>query len=126
MKRIAAAAVLAAVVLGICVFGRVMTERQTERIAGVMAEIDTLLADGEKERALEISEDFLAEWESIHGQLCLFLQYAHLDPLESVFAILPYYIEQDEISLARSECRLVQTVTEHILKTERVTLENIL
>ena len=37
MKRIAAAAVLAAVVLGICVFGRVMTERQTERIAGVMA-----------------------------------------------------------------------------------------
>ena len=126
MKRIAAAAVLAAAVLGICVFGRIVTKKQTERIIGVMAEIDNLLENEENGRALEISEDFLAEWESMHGQLCLFLQHAHLDPLESVFAILPYYIEQEEISLARSECRLVQTVAEHILKAERITLENIL
>ena len=35
-------------------------------------------------------------------------------------------IEQGEITLAQSECRLVRSVTEHILKTERVTLENIL
>ncbi|MGN0478480.1 MAG: DUF4363 family protein [Hominenteromicrobium sp.] len=49
-----------------------------------------------------------------------------MDPLENVFAVLPYYIEQGEISLARAECLLAQNVTEHILKTERVTLENLL
>ena len=87
---------------------------------------DELLAEGDTEQALKISEEFQAEWETIHGQLCLFLQHEHLDPLESVFAVLPYYIEQGEITLAQSECRLVRSVTEHILKTERVTLENIL
>ena len=79
--------------------------------------------DGEADRA---DRGRQAEWETIHGQLCLFLQHEHLDPLESVFAVLPYYIEQGEIALAQSECRLVRSVTEHILKTERVTLENIL
>lgn len=126
MKRIITAAFLAAIVLGICLFGRSVTEKQTGRIAAVMEEIGELLAEGDTEQALKISEEFQAEWETIHGQLCLFLQHEHLDPLESVFAVLPYYIEQGEITLAQSECRLVRSVTEHILKTERVTLENIL
>ena len=126
MKRIITAAFLAAIVLGICLLGRSVSEMPPGRIAADMDEFVVLLAGGGTVQALKIGEEFQAEWETIHGQLCLFLQHEHLDPLESVFAVLPYYIEQGEITLAQSECRLVRSVTEHILKTERVTLENIL
>lgn len=126
MKRVVTAAVLAAFAFAVCIFGRSITAKHTEKITETMAQIDTALAQGDTDKALEISKAFQSEWESMHGQLCLFLQHEHLDPLESVFAVLPYYIEQNEISLVRSECRLVQNTTEHIIKTERITPENIL
>lgn len=126
MKRVITAVIFAVFAVAVCWLGRALTEKHVEEISDTMAQIDSLLEEGDTEQALELSRSFLNEWESIHGQLCLFLQHEHLDPLESVFAVLPYYIEQGEISLARSECRLVQTTTDHILKTERVTIENIL
>lgn len=126
MKRILAAAALAIVACAVCIFGRCVTEKHTERIAGVMEQIDEKLAQGDTDGALDLSRAIQKDWEDMHGQLCLFLQHEHLEPLENVFVVLPYYIEHNEISLARAECLMVQNVTEHILKTERLTPENLL
>ena len=49
-----------------------------------------------------------ADWEKIHDKLCVFLPHEHLEPLENIFAVLPYYIEQEEVSLARAECQMVK------------------
>ena len=40
-------------------------------------------------------------------------------------AVLPYYIEQEEVSLARAECQMVKNTAEHIQKTERIAFENV-
>lgn len=126
MKRVIAAAFLVVLAIAICLFGRFTTAKHTEEIQTAMAQIDAKLTAGDFAGALEDSRSIQQEWEHIHGQLCLFLQHEHLEPLENVFAVLPYYIEQKEVSLARSECLLVQNVTEHICKTERLTPENLL
>lgn len=57
-----------------------------------------------------------ADWEKIHDKLCVFLPHEHLEPLENIFAVLPYYIEQEEVSLARAECQMVKNTAEHIQK----------
>ena len=44
---------------------------------------------------------------------------------ENIFAVLPYYIEQEEVSLARAECQMVKNTAEHIQKTERIAFENV-
>ena len=66
-----------------------------------------------------------ADWEKIHDNLCVFLPHEHLEPLENIFAVLPYYIEQEEVSLARAECQMVKNTAEHIQKTERIAFENV-
>lgn len=66
-----------------------------------------------------------ADWEKIHDKLCVFLPHEHLEPLENIFAVLPYYIEQEEVSLARAECQMVKNTAEHIQKTERIAFENV-
>ena len=63
-----------------------------------------------------------ADWEKIHDKLCVFLPHEHLEPLENIFAVLPYYIEQEEVSLARAECQMVKNTAEHS-KTERIAFE---
>ena len=86
---------------------------------------DRLLSDGEAEKALEESRKLQADWEKIHDKLCVFLPHEHLEPLENIFAVLPYYIEQEEVSLARAECQMVKNTAEHIQKTERIAFENV-
>ena len=126
MKRVVTAALLAVFVLVICTACRMVTEKQVERITDTMVQLDEALLLGKTDEALEISQAFLKDWEGIHDQLCLFLQHEHLDPLENIFSVLPYYIAQGEITLARAQCRTVETTANHILKTEHVTLHNIL
>ena len=77
------------------------------------------------EKALEESRKLQADWEKIHDKLCVFLPHEHLEPLENIFAVLPYYIEQEEVSLARAECQMVKNTAEHIQKTERIAFENV-
>lgn len=126
MKRVIAAISLTVLILLLCLYGKHVTQEGLYLVQDTMEQIEIDLANGETESALQRSETFLSEWDAHHGRMCLFLQHEHLDPLESVFAVLPYYIEQNEITLARAECRMVRTMTEHILKTEQITLENIL
>lgn len=83
------------------------------------------LSDGEAEKALVESRKLQADWEKIHDKLCVFLPHEHLEPLENIFAVLPYYIEQEEVSLARAECQMVKNTAEHIQKTERIAFENV-
>lgn len=126
MKRVAAAAVLLVLALGVSLYGRFLTEHSTDEIIGTMQHIDVLLEENDTAAALELSEKFQKRWEKLHRRLCLFLQHEELDPLENTFAVLPYYIRADSIDRARAECRLVISVTEHIELTERINFENIL
>lgn len=126
MKRILAAAALTITIFALSFYGKHATESSIRMIQDTVMQIDTALADGNSEHALTLSRAFLLEWEKHHDKMCLFLQHEHLDPLENIFALLPYYIEQGDIVLARAECLSVRTAAEHLLKTERLTLENIL
>ena len=126
MKRIIAAAVLTCSIIVLAFIGRRIATDNIQKIQTAMEQVDTSLAAGNTAQALRVSEQFLENWDKHHGRLCLFLQHDHLDPLESTFSLLPYYIQEGEIMLARAECKNVRTVTDHILKTEMVTLENIL
>ena len=125
MKRIFAAGILTVSMLTLAFVGQWVAKDNIRKIQTVMEQVDIGLAAGDRETALKVSEDFIKDWDRLHGRLCLFLQHDHLDPLEKVFALLPFYITEGEITLARAECKNVCTMTEHILKTEMVTLENI-
>ena len=126
MKRVFAAIVLTLLILLLCVCGRMVTHSSIQTMQETMAEIESELTQGNTEIALLKSKSFLTEWESTHGNLCLFLQHAQLDSLEKIFAVLPYYIEQEKILEACAECKIAQAIAEHILKTEQISLENIL
>lgn len=126
MKRIITAAVLTVSIIVLAFTGRWIAQDSIRQIQSAMEQIDTALAADDTEQALKTSEEFLQEWDRHHGRMCLFLQHDHLDPLENVFALLPFYIQSGEILLARAECKGVRTITDHILKTEQVTIENIL
>lgn len=126
MKRFITAVILFVLAWSICIFGKITTNKQTERITDTMNSIEEQIIAGNTDEAIRISTAFQEEWESMHSSLCLFLQHEHLDPLESAFAVLPYYIELGDWDIARTECQLVRTMTEHIVKTESVSLDNIL
>ena len=106
MKRMAFSIVLAVFAVAVCIFGYCNTARSAKK-------------------ALEESRKLQADWEKIHDKLCVFLPHEHLEPLENIFAVLPYYIEQEEVSLARAECQMVKNTAEHIQKTERIAFENV-
>lgn len=126
MKRIFAAIVLTLLILLLCACGHAVTSRSIQHIQSAMADIEANLNSGNTEIALQKSESFLREWEATHGNLCLFLQHAQLDSLEKIIAVLPYYIDQEHIVQACAHCQTAQAIAEHILKTEQISLENIL
>ncbi len=125
MKRVMIAAFLSVLSLSLCVFSSAMTVQETDRIILSMREIDSAIEAGNDETALQTSERFQVEWNGIHDRLCTVLQHDHLDALESAFPVLSHYIRKGEHMLASAECKRVITMTEHIERTERVTLENI-
>ena len=102
MKRMAFSIVLAVFAVAVCIFGYCNTARSANTLIVSAENIDRLLSDGEAEKALEKSRKLQADWEKIHDKLCVFLPHEHLEPLENIFAVLPYYIEQEEVSLARA------------------------
>lgn len=126
MKRVIASIVLLLLAVGVSVTGHLVTARDTGEIIESMKHIEQLAAAGDMEGAAEQSEAFVARWEVLHSRLCLFLQHEDLDPLESIFAVLPHYARAGEQTLVRAECRMVITIAEHIEKTEQPQLENIL
>lgn len=126
MRRIAAAAILTLMIIGIGLSGRILTEKSINYVQTSMHSIDISLSNGDTHKATQECRAFLEHWDKQHGLLCMFLQHEHLDPIENILAVLPFYIEQDEIILARAECRTLISITEHIRKTEQITLENIL
>ena len=126
MRRITAAVILTVLILAVSFTGRIMTNNSISYIQSAMHDIDRHLSEGNTDAARQVCDAFLVEWEKHHDRLCMFLQHEHLDPLENILAVLPYYIEQGEIVLAQAECRTVQSITEHITRTEQITLENIL
>ena len=125
MKRMAFSIILAVFAVAVCIFGYCNTARSANTLIVSAENIDRLLSDGEAEKALEESRKLQADWEKIHDKLCVFLPHEHLEPLENIFAVLPYYIEQEEVSLARAECQMVKNTAEHIQKTERIAFENV-
>lgn len=126
MKRIVTSIILLALSVSVCIIGQRLTYHYTAQISDTMEQIDTALSKGESAKALILSEELVAGWEGMHQNLCLFLQHEHLDPLENIFAVLPLYIEQGNYDLARTECKIVKDVSEHIQKTERIAIANIL
>ena len=102
MKRMAFSIVLAVFAVAVCIFGYCNTARSANTLIVSAENIDRLLSE-----------------------LCVFLPHEHLEPLENIFAVLPYYIEQEEVSLARAECQMVKNTAEHIQKTERIAFENV-
>ena len=125
MKRMTFSIVLAVFAVAVCIFGYCNTARSANTLIVSAENIDRLLSDGEAEKALEESRKLQADWEKIHDKLCVFLPHEHLEPLENIFAVLPYYIEQEEVALARAECQMVKNTAEHIQKTERIAFENV-
>ena len=103
-----------------------MTNKSVDYIQRTVFEIDSLLSESKTEAALKKCTDLLEQWESRHVGMCMFLQHEHLDPIENILATLPFYIEQNEILLARAECRSIYSLTEHVIRTEEITFENIL
>ena len=98
MKRMAFSIALAVFAVAVCIFGYCNTARSANTLIVSAENIDRLLSDGEAEKALEESRKLQADWEKIHDKLCVFLPHEHLEPLENIFAVLPYYIEQEEVS----------------------------
>ena len=84
--------VLAVFAVAVCIFGYCNTARSANTLIVSAENIDRLLSDGEAEKALEESRKLQADWEKIHDKLCVFLPHEHLEPLENIFAVLPYYI----------------------------------
>ncbi|MGN0479200.1 MAG: hypothetical protein ACI4GO_07180, partial [Hominenteromicrobium sp.] len=78
MKRILAAAVLAVFACAVCMYGRSITAARTAEIVDAVVQIDGHLSQGENDTALALSRRLQADWEEMHGQLCLFLQHEHL------------------------------------------------
>ena len=126
MRRIIAAIILTFMIVAVGLTGRYLTNQSIYYIQMSMKKIDTALSDGNEKEALQVCNNFLQQWEKHHGRLCMFLQHEHLDPIENIISVLPFYIEKGDSIPAQAECRTVISITEHILKTERVSLENIL
>ncbi len=126
MKRIIAAIILTLMIFAIGFTGKMLTNQSINYIQSSIGKIDNALSEGDMLRASRECNDFLKQWEKHHGFLCMYLQHEHLDPLENIFSVLPYYIEQEEIIPAQAECRRIISITEHVRKNEQITLENIL
>ena len=126
MKRSIIAAMLALFVVGISVFGQFRVRCCGEEIINSMETIERHLEAGDRAAALNATQRFLLRWEKMHGEICLYLQHDHLDPLENVFSVLPFYVENDLTDTAIAECRLAAAHTQHILRSERISYENLL
>ena len=125
MKRVIFSIALVIFAAAVCIFGYYNISRSAKTLILSAERIDSFIIQNQTEEALNESRALKDEWEKMHSKLCVFLPHEHLEPLENILAVLPYYIEQKEYSLARAECRVVKSTAEHIQKTERIALENI-
>ncbi len=112
--------------MAVCIFGYCNTARSANTLIVSAENIDRCFPTAKRKKPLVESRKLQADWEKKYTINCaFFLPHEHLSRWKTFFAVLPYYIEQEEVSLARAECQMVKNTAEHIQKTERIAFENV-
>ncbi|MDR1892618.1 MAG: DUF4363 family protein [Oscillospiraceae bacterium] len=114
MQRIWAAAVMAAVVAALCVFGMLAFNQYNKRINALLNEAYSQIENGDFEKAKEMSEKIEKEWTKAENSLSFYMERTRLFDIGADIARLPVLAQEKEVAEFKALCRSLMAQLKHI------------
>lgn len=120
MKRLIAAAVLAAAVAALLFTGRFISEKYCDEITSLVTEAQIDYFTGNKESAAQNVDRAQRRWKDAEGLLLIFLNRDGIDEISLSLTRLSSYTKNGSDILFDAESRLCVSLIEHLHETEHV------
>lgn len=126
MKRVWVAAAIFLVVLGLCTYGLITTNKLTGNMSVRLDELKSDVKNGKTAAALALSESTIKEWHGYHMEMCMYMPHARLEAIDQSLAALPPLITSPNgTDQFEAECERASAQIEHLKDTELPSLANI-
>ena len=126
MNRIWAAIVIIVMLVGMCIFGTVMTDRMTTDISTSLLKISDAIREGDSQKAESLSKSANKDWQKYHKRMSMYIPHDRLEEISQTMAVLPTMIVCGSNEDAQAECARAQEQIRHVFGTELPTMDNIL
>lgn len=126
MKRLIAAGILFAVVLGISLAGSVSVKHYSEELEDRLIKIQEAVNQENFTSAYSQSQDLVNFWRVAEDVMAIFVNNAHINKIGSSVIKLPALCNREEKGNIMGECQTVRYLMNHISEDERFSVFSIL
>ncbi len=125
MARVALAAILLAVMVGMSGWGLHSLEKNKDILLSEMEELSVLAEEGDNEKTAEAAAILAADWIERHHTLCRIVRHTQLDQVTLAVARLEKLAEHGEIGEMTAEIDRCMILLDDIYDSELPLLRNI-
>ena len=126
MKRMAAAAVLAVLIIVLAVWGRLSVDRNISAVEGLLTAAYNSAKAGDLEAAAKYAAAAEQRLVSCEGYLSVFIDHSLIYELGVSVSRLPLVVRSEHTEDFLAECAAARTMVTHVLRADRPALTNIL
>ncbi len=123
MRRLIAAAVLAAIIAGLCFANKMTVNKTYYDLSAGLSRLEQAYMDS-PEAAADLARSFEKEWVSREDYLSIFVNHEIITELGIAISRLPVMIDSDCDEFT-AECAAVRTILLHMLKDTEISLHSV-
>lgn len=124
MGRIVTASVMIVLTLALGIFTTLYTDSSAQTIIENIEKLRESI-DGETYQTDALAEQLTDTWEKRNFVMSLYTKHSELEQLDASISRLKSLVDEDEIRQAVIECDRAIFYSEHLIKAEHATIENI-
>ena len=125
MKRLIAAAALAAIILISCISGSMLVGKNCEYINGLVTDCENSYKQNRNE-AVQLSEKLEKEWQSKETLMSAYSTRGYIEDIKISIAKLAPYAESDKENDFLSECKTIKIMLSQIKDDQTISLQSFL
>jgi hypothetical protein len=126
MKRLWAALLLFAVVIGLCLWGLRLTSTVSEEMLSRLDQIEAEIRQEQFETAARLVNDTVDSWKKSSRRLCTFLSHSQLDTADKALSSLMVSVSCGVGDRSLEYCALLRDFWQHLRQLDLPLPENIL
>lgn len=126
MRRIWAAVTLLLLVAIICVSGMITLQSRTSQMISLLEDISSSINTADKDELIAKAGGAQAQWNEWRDWYAMHLQHSHIDQITKAISKLAPLIREDNLTDCQNECIDAILLLNIILKSEQLSLGNIL
>lgn len=126
MKRLWIAAGLLAVAILLCAVTTQYQHRQIDRMLSILERLEETYAAGDLDKARELAENLVKEYEKVSGVLYCFVAHSDLADSQETIALLPALLHQNGQEELKMEIARVRKQLQYLRGVDDPSLSNIL